>query len=237
MDTTEFGFETLYEAGPCLVVCKPPGLATQAPPGIDSLELRIRNMLERRSCGSWSGYLAILHRIDRPASGAIAFATQRKAARKISRQFERRQVEKIYWACVEGEVTPASGTWTDTIRKIPDVARAEVVDPDHAEGRRAVLHYQTLRTGPFGSWLRIELETGRTHQIRVQAASRGHPVLGDAQYGSTIPFGEQYADERLRAIGLHARTLAFEHPESGEPVSVVAPASPDWAALGIGNEY
>jgi 23S rRNA pseudouridine1911/1915/1917 synthase len=192
-------------------------------------------MLERRG-GSWSGYLAILHRIDRPASGAIAFATERKAARKISRQFERRQVEKIYWACVEGEVTPASGTWVDTIRKIPDAARAEVVDADHAEGRRAVLHYRTLRTGPFGSWLRIELETGRTHQIRVQAAWRGHSVLGDAQYGSTAPFGEQHADERRRAIGLHARRLAFEHPESGATVSVVAPVSEDWIKLGIGNE-
>jgi 23S rRNA-/tRNA-specific pseudouridylate synthase len=72
------------------------------------------------------------------------------------------------------------------------------------------------------------LETGRTHQIRVQAASRGHPVLGDLQYGSTVPFGPQHEDWRLRAIALHARSLTFRHPVTRETISVTAPTTEYW---------
>ena len=75
------------------------------------------------------------------------------------------------------------------------------------------------------------METGRTHQIRVQAASRGHAVIGDAQYGSTRPFGEQFDDERLRAIALHARQLGFNHPMTNEPVDVIAPLPPAWRSV------
>jgi 23S rRNA pseudouridine1911/1915/1917 synthase len=85
--------------------------------------------------------------------------------------------------------------------------------------------------GPLGSWLEIELETGRTHQIRVQGASRGHVVLGDRQYGSTTQFGEQHPELRDRAIALHARQLGFRHPMTGEPVDVTAPLPAAWVAL------
>jgi 23S rRNA-/tRNA-specific pseudouridylate synthase len=86
---------------------------------------------------------------------------------------------------------------------------------------------------PLGTWLEVQLETGRTHQIRVQAASRGHPVLGDAQYGSTQQFGEQFEDGRLRAIALHARQLGFNHPMTGEPVDIFAPAPGAWHDLNL----
>ena len=119
------------------------------------------------------------------------------------------------------------------MRKVPDEARAEVVDADHPDARAAVLRYRTMGSGPWGSWLQIELETGRTHQIRVQAASRGHPILGDAQYGSALPFGAQHEDARMRPIALHARSLAFEHPKTREQVAVTAPVAEYWMALGL----
>jgi 23S rRNA pseudouridine1911/1915/1917 synthase len=153
----------------------------------------------------------------------------------LAQQFERRLVRKVYWACVAGEVTPAAGTWRDFVRKVPNEARAEVVGADHPDAQVAVLHYRTLGTRPWGTWLEIELETGRTHQIRLQAASRGHPVLGDFQYGSTVPFGPQHEDERLRAIALHARSLGFRHPKTREEVSLTAPVSTEWSALGVGT--
>ena len=84
--------------------------------------------------------------------------------------------------------------------KVAGEPRAEVVGAGHPEGRHAALHYRVLKTFDWGTWLEIELETGRTHQIRIQAASRGHPVLGDKQYGSTVPFGPQFEDERLRPL-------------------------------------
>ena len=229
----ETAVHVLYESGPCLAVLKPAGLATQAPPGIDSLEVRIKAMLAERSPQHESIYLAVPHRLDRPVSGAMIFATRRRAAHKISLQFERREVRKTYWACVEGEVSPAAGTWTDHMRKVFGHPQAEIVPAEHPEARHAVLHYRTLGRTPHGSWLEIELETGRTHQIRLQAASRGHPVLGDAFYGGVAPFGIQHADERLRAIALHGRSLAFRDPATKEIVEVIAPPPEAWSALGL----
>jgi len=233
----DIGFQIVYEQGPCLVVCKPPGVATQAPPGIDSLEARIKAFLRVRE-HSLEGkmYLGIPHRLDRPASGAIVFGLHSRAAHRLSKQFERRQIEKIYWACVQGRVEPSAGTWTDCLRKIPDVPRGEVVSADHPDVRSAVLHYQVLGYFDWGTWLRIELETGRMHQVRIQAATRGHPLLGDAMYGATVPFGTQHADERERAIALHARSLKFQHPMTKETVTAVAPVTDDWRGLGLDVE-
>jgi 23S rRNA pseudouridine1911/1915/1917 synthase len=222
------GFQLLYENGPCLAVCKPAGLPTQAPPGIDSLEVRIRAFFQERDQPPNNVYLGIPHRLDRPASGAMVFATRRRAAHKLSQQFERRTVKKLYWACVEGQVDPPQGTWQDFIRKVYGKPLAEIVLPEHPEAKSAVLHYRTLAAANWGSWLEIRLETGRTHQIRIQAAARGHPILGDYQYGAKTPFGPQYDDERLLAIALHARTLEFDHTKNKERVSVVAATPEFW---------
>lgn len=232
-DMESTGIEILYEFGPCLAVSKPPGLLTQAPPGIDSIEARIKAFLVERDNRPREPYLGVPHRLDRPASGAMVFGTRRDATRRLAEQFERRSIEKVYWACVEGIVEPAVGTWIDYVRKVPDEARAEVVNSDHPDARRAVLHYRTLSTQDWGSWLQIELETGRTHQVRLQSASRGHPVLGDALYGSNIPFGVQHEDDRLRAIALHARSLTFRHPKTDRTVSVTAELGEAWATLGL----
>ncbi len=224
----ELGFDILYDDGPCLVVCKPPGLATQAPPGIDSLEVRVKSFLAGRAERPGEVYLGVPHRLDRPASGAIVFATRRRAAQRLARQFELRTVKKLYWAWVDGRPDPPAGTWQDYLRKVYGKPQAEVVPAEHPEGRPAVLHYRTLASAACGCWLEIELETGRTHQVRIQAASRGCPVLGDSQYGAKTPFGPQYADERLRAIALHARILEFQHPATKESVSVTAPLPEFW---------
>lgn len=225
------GFDILYEHGPCLVINKPPGVLTQAPPGIDSLEVRVKDFLRRREQREGNLYLGVPHRLDRPVSGAIVLARNSRATQRLGKQFERRTVTKVYWACVAGTVEPPEGLWEDWLRKIPGQPRAEVIAPDHPEGRIARLTYRTVGACRHGTWLEIELETGRTHQIRVQAAARGYPVLGDAHYGSAVPFGEQFDDERMRAIALHARRLAFQHPMTREPVDVTAPLPAAWAEL------
>ncbi len=121
--------DILYEDGPCLVLCKPPGLATQAPPGIDSLERRVKLFLAEREATPHEVYLGVPHRLDRPASGAIVFATRRRAAQKLARQFERREVRKTYWVWVEGRPEPPENTWRNHLRKIYGKPQAEIVAP------------------------------------------------------------------------------------------------------------
>ncbi len=223
--------DLLLDAPPCLVVNKPGGLLTQSPPGIDSLEVRLREFEKRRAGTTGNIYLGLAHRLDRPASGAIVFARNVRATRRLCDQFARRTVQKVYWVLVEGQVEPAQGTWQDFLRKIPGVPQAEVVSAGEVEARDAVLHYRVLRRGQFGCWLEVRLETGRTHQIRIQAASRGHVVLGDELYGGSTPFGPSTDDRRARWIALHARQLGFLHPATREPVQVEAPLPDAWRGL------
>jgi len=228
--------DILYDNGPCLVVNKPPGLLTQAPAGIDSLEVQVREFYKSREGIEGNIYLGLPHRLDRPVSGAIVFARHVRAAHRIASQFENRTVSKSYWAFVEGQVTPDEGTWTDHLHKRHGMAQSIVVPADDPRGKLAILHYRTISTTSVGTWLEIELETGRTHQIRVQAASRGNPVCGDSQYGAKQAFGEQHEDERLRAIALHARHLGFQHPMTREQVSVTAPVPAAWMTLRLPRE-
>jgi 23S rRNA pseudouridine1911/1915/1917 synthase len=224
-------FDILCEEGPVLVVLKPPGVLTQAPPGIDSLELRVKRFLKARESKPGNVYLAIIHRLDRPVSGAIVFCKHVRAARKLSEQFEDRMVKKTYWALVGGRVTEDRGTWTDYLRKVTGEARSEIADRAAEGAQLAILHYEVKQRTEAGTWLEIELETGRTHQIRLQASAHGHPVWGDSLYGSPTPFGPETPDERARAIALHARLLAFRHPMTATPVEVVAPLPPFWPSL------
>jgi RluA family pseudouridine synthase len=227
--------DILYEEGPVLAINKPAGLATQAPQQFDSLERRLRQFLAERAQEA-TVYLGVPHRLDRAVSGVILFATKRRAAFKLSRQFERRSIEKNYWALVEGAISPDAGTWTDHMRKIYGHPRAEIVDACDEGAQLAVLHYRAMAndgkpvqaTVASLSALEIRLETGRTHQIRVQASSRGHAVLGDTFYGAKQSFGFEPLDEPQRAIALHARSIRFAHPTSGEMVTIEAPLPDYW---------
>jgi 23S rRNA pseudouridine1911/1915/1917 synthase len=221
--------EILYDNGPCLVINKPAGVLTQAPAGIDSLEVRVKQFYRQRDGKEGEIYLGLPHRLDRPVTGAIVFARHARAAQRMSAQFENRTVTKVYLAAVEGELQTDEGTWTDHLHKRHGMAQAIVVPPDDPRGKIAIMHWRVIRRLPNCTALEIQLETGRTHQIRVQASSRGFPVLGDTQYGSTQPFGEQFVDDRLRGIALHARQLGFRHPMIDETVDVVAPLPKDWS--------
>jgi 23S rRNA pseudouridine1911/1915/1917 synthase len=231
------GIPILYQSDEVLAVNKPAGIATLAAPGIDSLEVRLRRYLAGKNglpvVPETKVYLGMPHRLDRPVTGVVIFGKTRRATRRLARQFERRQIRKIYWAAVEGQVEPEEGTWHDLIRKVPDEPRAEIATSEHPDAQIAVLHYRVRRYFAWGSWLEIELETGRFHQIRIQAASRGHPVIGDFLYGSTRSFGPELEDWRLRPIALHARSLHFVEPITQLPMHLVAPLWPIWEELGI----
>jgi RluA family pseudouridine synthase len=227
------GFDILLEDETTLGVVKPWGIATQSPPGIESLESRIKAYLAPPGADPRTVYLGIPHRLDRAVSGAMVFAKIHRSARNLARQFEKRKVKKVYWACVQGWVDPPQGTWTDYLLKIYGQPKTMIVESTQPGAQQAILHYRTIGVHGQGAWLEIELETGRTHQVRIQAASRGHAVLGDEHYGCEIPFGPPLDDPRLRPIALHARELTFLRPVTREPTTLVAPTGGPWEAIGL----
>ncbi len=218
----------LYEDNHCLAVAKPAPLLTQAPPGVPSLEAMVRAYLKEKHHKPGNVYLGIPHRLDRPVSGVVLFARSSKAAQLLAEQFHERKVRKLYWALVEGDVTPTEGVWEDWLLKIKDEARTLRVAPETPGARQAMLIYRCLRTVAGCTLLEVEPQTGRMHQIRVQAASRGWPVRGDVLYGASLPFGPPAERPRDRVIGLHARSLTFLHPIRYEPILVTAPEPEAW---------
>ena len=186
MDTTH----VIRESSGVVAVWKPAGLATQAPAGIPSAESWLRRQLHGDNAG---GYVGVPHRLDRGVSGVVLFAATPRAARKLSRQFERREVRKTYLAIVAcGEVateaiermSAEAVTWRDMVEKITDEARTRIVPADEPGGREAVT-LARLRCRLQADRLLLELSpvTGRMHQLRLQAAARGLPIVGDDLYG------------------------------------------------------
>src|SRR5262245_34219861 len=196
--------EILCEDGPVLAVNKPAGLLTLgAKPGVPTLERQVKQYLKEKYHKPGNVYLGIPHRLDRPVSGVVVFARNSKCAARLAEQFRERQVRKVYWALVERPPDPPEGELVDWLMKAPDEARVEIVSPDTPGAREASLRYRILPHHSefripnselphlhFGgentkrTLLEIEPLTGRTHQIRVQLAGHGWPVVGDAQYGA-----------------------------------------------------
>lgn len=168
------------------------------------------------------------HRLDRAVSGVLLLATSPRAARQLSRQFERRQISKTYLAVVSAPVqAPTAGQaleWRDTIRKVPDEPRAMIVPKGTVDGREALTTGHVLAVTDALAVLVLEPLTGRMHQLRVQAASRKMPVLGDVIYGAA-PFPGA-SDDRASPIALHAWRIRYTDPDTAEPVDVECPPPP-----------
>ncbi len=223
--------DILLEDGAVFVMNKPGGLLTQGPPGIDSLELRTKHFLKVRDEKPGKVYLGVPHRLDRPVSGAITVVKNVRAAQRISKQLQERTVTKTYWAVVEGQPDQRQGRLEHWMRKIPDQAKSELVDATHPDAKNAVLDFRVLAATDELTLLEIELQTGRTHQIRLQCSAMNWPIVGDSLYGAVRSFGLDALDERQRWIALHARRLAFEHPISKTLVDQTAPLSNHWRAF------
>jgi len=230
----------IWSSDAATVVLKPAGLATQAPPPHDSLEMRIREQFADRT-----SYIAFPHRLDRPVGGLILVAFTKRAARLLGEQFEARRVAKTYVALVQGRVDADSQRWTDFLRKVDDEARVEVVPgqvadktlpydglPSPSKGttnlevrrtagdaKLAELQMRVIQRGDAQTLIELCPLTGRMHQLRVQAASRGHVIIGDSQYGSELSC-EGLADG---CIALQASKLEFNDPVNGKRVIVEAP--------------
>lgn len=154
----------------------------------------------------------IVHRLDVGTSGLMAVAKSESAYSALKWAFKRREVHKIYHAVVQGHPDPSSGTVDGPIGRHPGSEWKFAVTND---GKPSITHYKTLEAFPYASLLEVELETGRTHQIRVHMSAQRHPCVGDSMYGADPTLTERLGLERQ---WLHAMRLGFVHPGTGKPV-------------------
>jgi 23S rRNA pseudouridine1911/1915/1917 synthase len=225
--------EILYEDNHCLALNKPAGWPTTHFDGKDeTVDRLVKDYLREKYNKPGNVFLGVVHRLDKPVSGVLLFARTSKAAARLSEQFREGAVEKTYWAIVEDQLASGgrkrdvpwaksdSGSLEDWLKKYEPAARVEVVPPETSGARLARLLFQVKGRHDGLTWLELRPHTGRKHQLRVQLASRGCPVYGDAKYGSDHALGP--------AIALHARGLTFLHPVSKAPVMILADVPKHW---------
>ena len=202
-------FPVIYEDNHLLVIDKPAQLATMGvrPPRKSAFELA-RGYIKEKYQKPGNVYLGVVSRLDAPATGILVFARTSKAAARLTAQYRKREVTKIYHILIEGKLSEASGLLEDWVRKDERHRRMHVVTAQAEESQQARLSYRVLQTMKKCQLVEVELETGRKHQIRLQFSSRGHPVVGDRKYGAR--------DTLSRGIALHARRLELMHPVRDE---------------------
>lgn len=246
--------QVLCEDGPVIAVNKPAGIVVQgSPSGVPNLADLVRDYLRVKYAKPGNVYLGVPHRLDRPVTGVVIFSRNSKCAARLAEQFAHREVAKTYLAILERPPLPASGTLTDWLVRIDngDDAAAEdsphgpkvaVASADTPTAKRAVLHYRTLSTARGRALVEIDLETGRMHQIRIQCASRGWPIVGDTQYGATTAWNgveirpATAADrDRYHPIALHAWRLTLKHPVRYDELTITAPPPAVWSGLGLNH--
>jgi len=214
--------EVVHADDRLLAVVKPAGLLVHGVPGHAGPTLAAA--LAGRAGGGPPGRAGIVHRLDRDTSGLLLVARDEETLRRLQAQLRRRRIRRAYTALVRGRPPSRAGRIEAPIgRDRRDPAR-QSLDTDHP--RDAVTHFELVEALTERSLLRVELETGRTHQIRVHLAAIGHPVVGDAVYGHGAELG-------LERQFLHASELWFTHPWTGEELRLFAPLPADLeAALG-----
>lgn len=216
----------VYEDNHLLAVVKPDGLATMgSTENTHTVFSLAKDYIKRRYNKPGNVYLGVVSRLDAPVTGVILFARTSKAAARLSEQFRTHAVEKLYWALVEGIVEPPEGSYIDYLGKDEQRRRMRIVGAALPGAKLAKLSYRTLANTGGHTMVEIALKTGRKHQIRLQFAHHGHPIIGDRKYGSRHSFSS--------GIALHARKLVVKHPVKDVRVILEAPLPEAWYRWGV----
>ncbi|MBP3565817.1 MAG: RluA family pseudouridine synthase [Alistipes sp.] len=209
--------DILYEDNHLIVVNKRCGDLVQPDRESDeALETEIKAMIKVRDHKAGDVFLGVVHRIDRPVSGAVLFAKTSKALTRLNEMIRTGQIHKRYWAITESTPNPEAGSLKHYIVRDGRTNRSRAYDKPKADGKLAQLNYQVLACSTRYTLVEVELLTGRHHQIRAQLSKVGCPIKGDLKYGAkrSNPDG---------GISLHSRSVEFVHPVRKEPLKVVAP--------------
>jgi 23S rRNA pseudouridine1911/1915/1917 synthase len=214
----------LFEDTQLLICHKMAGIAVQTKHfGEQDMESLLRNYLARKG---EKPYVGIVHRLDQPVEGVMVFAKNPKAAAALNKQLQNNGFGKYYLAVLQGHLPEQSGTLTDYLRKDGRKNMSFVVAEKEPEAKKAVLHYELLEAQQQESLIKIKLETGRHHQIRVQMAHAGCPLAGDGKYASlldestidksTKDQSNTDTSQQLDGIALCSYRIEFNHPISGK---------------------
>ena len=191
--------DILYEDNHLLIVNKRCGdLVQPDPSGESALEDQIKAFVKRRDAKPGDVFLGVVHRIDRPVSGAVLFAKTSKALTRLNEMIREGRIRKVYWALTERTPDPESGELRHYILRDARTNRSRACDGPKPGAKEARLRYETLGAGTNYTLVEVELLTGRHHQIRAQFAAAGHPLLGDGKYGS---------ERENRKYGRHGQAL------------------------------
>lgn len=234
-----------YEDDHLMIVHKPAGLVVH--PGFGNWDGTLVNGLAYRFKdlpimeGNSHDRIGLVHRIDKNTSGLLVIAKTDEALSALGKQFFYHTIERKYLALVWGDVEEEEGTITGNIGRHPRDRRLYTVFPEAEEGKWAVTHYKVIERFYYVTLVECQLETGRTHQIRVHMKYKGHPLFSDERYGGDrILKGTVYSKykrfvENCFALmprqGLHAKSLGFEHPITGEQMYFEADVPEDFASV------
>ncbi len=206
----------LYEDNHCLVVDKPAGELTMGDEtGDESVVDRAKAWVRDRYNKPGNVWMGVVHRLDRPVSGVLLFARTSKSASRLADQFRRGAIRKHYTAVVQGGMSQRAGVLEDWLLKDRERNHVQVVTSATGGARKCTLEYEVEAADHRRSLLRLKPLTGRSHQIRVQLAHAGCPIIGDVRYGASDRLGQR--------ILLHAHRLGFEHPTRKQPIVVESP--------------
>ena len=207
--------EILFEDNHLIIINKKPGELSQGDKTNDpTLSEKVKIFLKERDKKKGNVFLGIIHRLDRPTSGIIIFSKTSKSLSRMSEQFKKHEVSKTYWA-VTKKMTKKSGRLENFLLKNQLQNKSYVCNGNINGAKLAILSFKKILDLKKFSLLRINLETGRHHQIRTQFSKLGYPIKGDLKYGYKRP-------NKNKSIHLHSRKVSFIHPVSKKMVEVIA---------------
>ena len=210
MDGGRVMINILYEDNHVLCVVKPANLPVQADNTKDEdLLTLVKQYLKEKYNKPGNVYLGLVHRLDRPVGGAMILAKTSKAASRLSESIRVRDIDKVYYAILDGVPKKQSDTLVDYLTKDTKINMVSVTNAK--VGKKSILHYQVLATKNGHTLVEIHLETGRPHQIRVQFASRNLPLVGDQRYNKNA---------KKVQIALWAVSLTFPHPTTKDKITI-----------------